>query len=93
MLECQKDNCRQRYVGYSERNFRERLYEHLGYVRNKVLSKATGTHFNLPGHRMADMKFTLVEKVKSKDPLYGREREKFHIKKFNTFYGGINRTK
>ena len=37
------------------------------------------------------MKFTILEKVRSTDPLYGREREKLHIRNFNTFYEGINR--
>jgi hypothetical protein len=32
------------------------------------------------------------EKVKSLDALYGRERDKYHIRKFNTFYNGMNRT-
>ena len=27
-----------------------------------------------------DVKFTIIEKVSSQDPLYGREREKLHIK-------------
>ena len=37
------------------------------------------------------MKFTIIEKVRSSDSLYGREREKLHIKRFNSFYGGMNR--
>ena len=67
------------------------MCQHIGYVRNKVLTKATGEHFNLPGHDKSNMKFTILEKVRSTDPLYGREREKLHIRNFNTFYEGINR--
>ena len=67
------------------------MQQHLGYVRNKVYSQATGEHFNLRGHSKNNMEFTIVEKVRSQDPLFGREREKLHIRKFNTFYGGINR--
>ena len=67
------------------------MYEHIGYVRNKILSRATGEHFNLPGHSTHNMKFTILEKVRSVDPLYGREREKLLIRKFNTFYNGINK--
>ena len=55
------------------------------------MNQATGEHFNSPGHSKNDMKFTILEKVKSNDPLYGREREKLHIRRFNTFYAGINR--
>ena len=92
MIYCLKENCQKRYIGFSTREFKHRIYEHLGYARNKILSKATGDHFNLPGHSISDMKFTIIEKVKSQDPLYGREREKYHIRKFDTFYKGINRT-
>ena len=52
--------------------------------------RATGEHSNRPGHGVENMKFTVLEKVKSSDPLYGREREKLLIRKFNTFYCGIN---
>ena len=44
--------------------------------RNKTLFKATGEHFKLPGHDKKNMKFTILEKVRSADTLYGREREK-----------------
>ena len=67
------------------------MCEHLGYVRNKVISESMRKHYNLPGHSKNDMKFTIIEKVKSTDPLYGKEREKVHIRKFNTYYGGLNK--
>ena len=86
-----KKDVKKRYIGFTTKEFRERMCQHLGYVRNKTLSKATGEHFNLPGHNKNNMKFTILEKVRSADPLYGREREKYHIRKFNTFYAGINR--
>ena len=91
LIQCEKERCKQQYIGYTQQEFRERMCQHIGYVRNKVLSKATGQHFNLPGHSKNDMKFTIIEKVRSSDPLYGREREKLHIRRFNSFYGGINR--
>ena len=37
------------------------------------------------------MKFTMLELVISPDLLYGKEREKLLIRKFNTFYDGINK--
>ena len=90
ILECDKDNCKQRYIGMTE-NFRERIYQHVGYVRNKNMTRATGEHFNLPGHAMKNMKFSILEQVKSQDPLYAREREKVFIRKFNSFHAGINK--
>ena len=35
--------------------------EHRGYINNNK-NKATGDHFNLPGHNVYDMKFTVLEK-------------------------------
>ena len=55
------------------------------------LNNATGEHFNLPGHSINNIKFTILEQVKSPDPLYGRALEKLHIRTFNTFYNGINK--
>ena len=91
LIQCEKERCQQKYIGYTHQEFRERMCQHLGYVRNKLLNKATGQHFNLPGHSKNYMKFPIIEKVRSSDPLYGREREKLHIRRFNSFYGGINR--
>ena len=91
LLQCDKENCRKQYIGETNQELRERIYQHIGYVRNKVISRATGEHFNLPGHSSHNMKFTILEKVKSIDPLYRREREKLLIRKFNSFYGGINK--
>ena len=67
------------------------MCEHLGYVRNKDRSQLMGEHFNLAGHSKNDMKVTVIEKVRSVDPQYGREREKVHIRRFNTFYNGLNK--
>ena len=54
-------------------------------------SKATGMHFNLPGHDETNMKVLVIEKVKKIDDLYRKERETYLIRKFNTFQKGINR--
>ena len=67
-------------------DFRDRIYQHLGYVRNNIQARATGAHFNLAGHGMKNMKFTILEQVRSNDPLYAREPEKLLIRKFNTFF-------
>ena len=91
LLECDKDYCKQKYIGLTHQELRERIYQHVRYVRNKQLNRAPGEHFNRPGHGVENMKFTVLEKVKSSDPLYGREREKLLIRKFNTFYCGINK--
>ena len=37
--------------------------------------KATGDHFNLPGHRLADMEVTIIEKIFNEDPQFRKQRE------------------
>ena len=91
LLECDKTNCKEKYIGETERNFKERVKEHIGYTRTKKLNQPSGYHFNLPGHSIHNMKFTIVEKVKSSDPIYRKEREKDFINKFDTFHSGMNR--
>ena len=91
LIQCIKENCNLRYIGESERELRDRISEHVGYIRTKKLSEATGEHFNLKGHTLSHMKVTILEKVTSRDELYRKERESFHIRRFNTFYKGINK--
>ena len=72
LLECSK--CEQRYIGESKRPIRERISEHAQYVRSILSNKATGEHFNLPGHSLANMKFTILEQAKKTDDLYRKQR-------------------
>ena len=92
MIQCNKENCKLQYVGESEREIRKRISEHLGYIRNNHLSKATGHHFNLPGHSESNLTVTVIEKVKKRDLYYRKEREHYLIKKFNTYNRGMNCT-
>ena len=34
LIECQKERCKQCYVGFTRKTFTERMCQHLGYVRN-----------------------------------------------------------
>ena len=40
---------------------------------------------------MFDKKFTVLEQSKSSDLVYRKEREKYLIKEFNSYYRGLNR--
>ena len=91
MLECQIERCKQRYIGTTGRQLKFRLDEHRGYIINQVTSKATGAHWNLPGHSLADLKVTILEQTNTKDEDYRKEREKYFIRRFDTFNRGINR--
>ena len=92
MIQCNIDKCKQQYIGQSERKLKERISEHIGYINNRLLTKATGYHFNLPGHSVSNMEVTILERVKKAEASYRREREKYLIRKFNTFYKGMNRS-
>ena len=59
-ISCQ--NCRMQYIGETERSLQERFSEHKQYVTSRQTTKATGLHFNLPGHSISDMKVTILEK-------------------------------
>ena len=65
--------------------------DHRGYVTNKMMSKATGEHFNQNGCQLSDMRVTVLEKIFSSDTAVRKEREKLYINKFNTKYKGLNR--
>ena len=91
MIECQKDNCKKRYVGESKRSLKYRLAEHRGYVINKHMDKTTGAHFSTAGHSLSDLKIMIIEQVKKKDTEYSTQREKYFIQKFNTLNTGLNK--
>ena len=80
-----------RYIGESKRPLRERLADHRGYITNKHTDKATGEHFNQPGHNLANLNISILEQVKSTSEMYRKERERYYINKFNTFHKGLNK--
>ena len=65
---------------YHTKRIQREKDEHIGNVKTRKLNKTTGAHFNKPGHSTSNMKFTVLEKVKSLDPSYGRERVKLLIR-------------
>ena len=91
MLQCKK--CRQQYIGQTKKTLGDRFANHRGYVNNKNLDKATGAHFNLPGHSVSDMTISVIEKVRRTDGNYREERESMHIRDFRAKHSGLNRKK
>ena len=80
------------YVGKTEREFRNRVKEHVRYIENDSVSQATGQHFSQRNHNITDFSIAILEKVETSDTLYIEEREREWIKKFNCKYRGINRS-
>ena len=89
-ISCKKCPTKQ-YIGETDRTLQARFADHRGYVNNKHLTKATGVHFNRPGHDIADMEVTILEKVFSRDSQFRKNREKMFIQDFNTKYKGLNK--
>ena len=80
------------YVGEKERKARERISEHREYIYRNEKGFATGESFRQSGHSLANMKFTILEAVKKKDPLYRKKREIYPIRKLISFQKGMNRS-
>ena len=92
MIKCTKERCRENiYIGESERSIKDRISEHIQYIKSNNRSQATGFHFNLPGHSLHDMKVIGIEQPKVRGNEYRKERESYIIRKFNSFYNGMNR--
>ena len=90
-LKCKKESCGKTYIGETKRYLKSRLDDHRGYIVNTLTNNATGEHFTQPGHSLADLQVTVLEKVKKNNTLYRKEREEYFIRKFNTFHNGINK--
>ena len=39
LIECNKDECKARYIGMSDREVRKRISEHLGYLKGKMFQE------------------------------------------------------
>ena len=89
IIECRK--CGDQYIGQTKNSLKDRFLDHLGYARRGEIEKATGGHFNLPGHSLSDMSISVLESVKEKNTFYRECRESFHIENFNLQRKGINR--
>ena len=74
IIGCQK--CNEQYVGETSRTLQESFVEHLGYVRNKLLNKATGEHSYIKGHNQSDIKISILEKLHSNNDQLRKQREK-----------------
>ena len=88
-LLCNKENCRQLYIGKTDRKLKERLSEHKTSVRTEA-KNVIGQHFCGPGHSLANVEITAVEKVFSRDKRIILKRESMWISKFEAEYKGLN---
>ena len=79
-IRCKK--CNMEYVGETGRSVRDRISEHLGYIRNNK-DHPTGIHFNSRGHELKHFSWTAFEKFSNPNPYYRKAMERFRINQFN----------
>ena len=90
---CNKENCNEVYIGETKRMLRSRVAEHRGYVSKGETNQSTGAHFNKPGHSLADLRVSVIEHTRGRGSEYRKEREHYFIRRFDTYYNGINKQK
>ena len=73
LITCQK--CGMQYVGETARELRHRLTDHRHCIRAHVPTPV-GKHFNLPEHRLEDLKITVLESLEATRGDWKLRREK-----------------
>ena len=89
---CKKENCKQVYIGKTERKLKERLAEHLNSVK-KNEKNVIGQHFNGPGHSLAHLQITTIEKIFNRGTQTILKRESLWINRFEAEFKGLNMKK
>ena len=87
LVTCTK--CGEQYVGETKHTFAHRGNQHLGYIRNNE-DKATGRHFNKPGHKIEHFNIQVLESINTSDAMYRKNRESLWIQKFDLKRKGMN---
>ena len=86
---CNKPNCKQLYIGQTQRQLKVRFGEHKTSVRTKARN-VIGEHFVGPGHSQANMEITGLEKVRTVGESIIEKRESLWIKKFEAEHLGLD---
>ena len=78
-------------IGETQETLETRFSQHLGYVHRNEQDKATGKHFNLPGHSELNMSLISFEQVFPKeDTLLRKRRESYWINLYHSLEHGAN---
>ena len=92
VISCDRQACKfVQYIGETGKKLKERFSQHIQNVKSENPSTSTGLHFNLPGHSIANMKISIVEKCFNDSKMYRKIRESFFINKFETKHLGLNK--
>ena len=82
------------YVGETGQTGEERFAEHRNTVTqdyHQGTTKPVGAHFQEPGYSVAEMRFTPIEKIQSKNIFVRKCREKRLINQLDLIRLGLNR--
>ena len=83
-LSAKKNNCTKVYIGETKQMLKSCLKQHCGYVQNNI--EATGQHFNLPGHSLANLMVTVFFDKLESQTNFIEEKEKNTILEYLTLY-------
>ena len=78
-LFARKIMCKKTYIGKTK------------IMINNLVDTATGSHYTLPGHSLADLELIVVEQTRYKNDLYRKEREEYNIRMYDTLHNSLNR--
>lgn len=76
----------ERYIGLTH-DFNRRKWEHLNNVKNNIVSKF---YNSIRYYGEENFVWTIIDSTKTREEL--NKKEKYYIKKYNTFYDGLNST-
>ena len=95
MIQCKR--CKRQYIGETKRTLREPFKEHRQVTNNPLHENATAavpSHFNQPGHSIADMELILLELRPTLSMSRRKAREAYLIDRGKTLLpDGSNRRK
>lgn len=81
LITCKK--CHIQYVGETSRSLKDRLYNHISCIKNKI-DNPIGSHFNLHNHNTRDISILTIEKINDTSILTRKHREMYWIGKLQT---------
>ena len=80
LINCAK--CCDQYIGVTKLQFHERMNDHKSDIRTNIESNGMVRHFSKCG--IQNLKPTVLEKVRSKDPFIRKAREQYYIELSDT---------
>ena len=77
-------------IGETKRMQKFRIYDHCGYINN-FIDTATGYHFTLPCHSLANLRVTVIEQIHGKEEKkkIRKKCKEYFIRKFDTVNMGM----